>query len=59
MLLLGINACLHGWGTESVYGAFNPFQASVTFYIEISHFICSANQMVGFYMECKTGLKLS
>ena len=35
----------------------NPFQLSVAFYIETSHWICNANQMTGFYMKCKTGLK--
>ena len=36
---------------------FNPFQPSVAFHIETSHLICTANQMTGFYLECKTGLK--
>ena len=34
-----------------------PFQLSVAFYIETSHWICSVNQMTGFYMKCNTGLK--
>ena len=36
---------------------FNLFQPSLAFQIEGSHLICIANQMTGFYMECKTGLK--
>ena len=35
----------------------NQFQPSVTFRIETSHLICTANQMTGFYMKCNTGLK--
>ena len=35
----------------------NPFQPSVTFNIETSHLICSANQMTSFYMKCNIGLK--
>ena len=31
-------------------------QPSVAFHIEISHLICQANQMTGFYMKCSTGL---
>ena len=30
---------------------FNPFQASVLFYIEASHLICRAKQMTCFYYE--------
>ena len=30
---------------------------SPVFHIEIIHFICSANQITGFYMKCSTGLK--
>ena len=33
------------------------FQPSAVFHIETSHFICSANQVTGFYMECNTWLK--
>ena len=29
----------------------------VAFHIETSHLICSANQMIGFYMKCNTRLK--
>ena len=36
----------------------NPFQPSVTFHIETSHLICSANLMTGFYMKCNTELKM-
>ena len=32
--------------------------SSPVFHIETSHLICSANQMIGFYMKCDTGLKL-
>ena len=35
----------------------NKFQPSVTFHVETSSLICSANQMTGFYMKCNTGLK--
>ena len=35
----------------------NPFQSTVTFHIETNHLICTANQMTGFYMKCKTGVK--
>ena len=34
----------------------NPFQPSVAFHIETSHFICTENQMTGFYMKCNIGL---
>ena len=34
-----------------------PFQHSVGFHTETSHLICSANQMIGFYMKCNTELK--
>ena len=37
---------------------FNQFQSSVEFHIETSHLICIANEMIAFYMECNTGLKL-
>ena len=36
---------------------FNSFQASVVFQIENSFLICSANQMIGFYTKCNSGLK--
>ena len=36
---------------------FNPFHPSVTFDAETSHLICIADQMIGFYMKCNTGLK--
>ena len=36
---------------------FDPFQPSVAFHIETSHLTCIANEMTGFYMKCKTGLK--
>ena len=35
----------------------SPFQPSVAFHLEISHLICTANQVTGFYMKCNTGLK--
>ena len=35
----------------------NPFQPSVAFHIEASHLICSANQIIGFYMKRNTGLE--
>ena len=34
-----------------------PFQPCVTFHIETSHLICTANQMTSFYMKCNTELK--
>ena len=42
-----------------MYGAgrVNSFQPSNAFHIEISHLICHANQMTGFYMKCNTCLK--
>ena len=36
---------------------FNQFQPSVTFHIETSHLICTANQTTGFYMKSNTWLK--
>ena len=33
------------------------FPPGVTFQIETSYFICTANQMTGFYLKCSTGLK--
>ena len=36
---------------------FNPFQPGVAFHIKTSHFICSAKQKNGFFMECNTRLK--
>ena len=29
----------------------NPFQPNVVFHIEISHLICTADQMTGFHMK--------
>ena len=40
-----------------IYFAPNLFQPSAAFHIEISHLICSANQMTGLYMKRNTGLK--
>ena len=31
---------------------FNPFQPSVTFPVEASHLVCTANQITGFNMKC-------
>ena len=39
------------------YLGLNPFQTSVAFHIETSHFFCSAKQMTGFYMKHNTRLK--
>ena len=39
------------------YFFINLFQPSVAFHIEISHLLCKAKQMTGFYMERNTGLK--
>ena len=50
---IGINSTLSG----QIYKCFSPFQSSVAFHIETSHLICNANQMIGFFMKCKTGLK--
>ena len=36
----------------------DSFQSSMTFYIETSHLICSANQAAGFYKQCNTSIKL-
>ena len=35
----------------------NPFLLNMAFHIETSQLICSANQITGFYMKCKTRLK--
>ena len=35
----------------------NQFHSSVAFHIETSHLICTVNQMSGWYMKCKIGLK--
>ena len=32
-------------------------QPSVAYHIETSHFICTTNQMSGFYMKCNPGVK--
>ena len=45
---------------------FNPFQpsvvlyiqTSVAFHIEISHLLCSAKEMTGFFMKCNTGAEM-
>ena len=42
---------------DHLQSLFNPFQPSVAFNIETSHFIYIANQMTGFLMKCNTGLK--
>ena len=34
-----------------------PRQPKVAFHIKISHLICTANQMAGFYKKCNIGLK--
>ena len=36
----------------------NSFQPSAAFHIEMSHLICSANHMTGFYTKCKIELKM-
>ena len=36
---------------------FNPFQPSVTLYIETSHLFCFAKQMTSFHMKRNTGLE--
>ena len=36
---------------------FNLSQSSVTFHTETNHLIYSANQMIGLYMKCNSGLK--
>ena len=41
---------------ENVF-VLNPFQPSVTFLIETSHLVCTANQRTGFYKKCNIGLK--
>ena len=35
----------------------NPYQPSVEFDMEISHLICTANQITGFYEKCNIWLK--
>ena len=39
---------------RNVFNVFNVFE----FHIKTSHLICIANEMIAFYMECNTGLKL-
>ena len=34
----------------------NPFQSSVAFHIETSHFICTVNLVIGFFMESNTAV---
>ena len=34
----------------------NQYQPSVVFHIEASHLICSANQIIDFYIKRNTGL---
>ena len=36
---------------------FNLFQPTVAIHIVTSHLICSASQLTGFYVKCKSGLK--
>ena len=36
----------------------DSFQPRVTFHIDTSHLICTANQMASLYMKCNNGLKL-
>ena len=56
-------SCKHG--SQKAVNSFQPsvafhietIQPSVAFHIEISHLICIANQITGFYMKCSTGLK--
>ena len=41
------------------YGSLkNSLYPGVVFHIKTSHLICTANYMTGFYIQCKTGLKL-
>ena len=45
---------MHIAKTETSFSFSNP---SVSFYIETSHLICTANQVNVFYLKCNTGLK--
>ena len=36
----------------------DSFHPRVTFHIDTSHLICTANQMASLYMKCNNGLKL-
>ena len=47
---LGLLFLHWGWGWR--VNLFNPVQCRVSFHVGISHLICNANQMTGFYMEC-------
>ena len=57
-------SCLHQrqfwsvWWEIPLNFSLNPFQPSAAFYVEISHLICTANEMTGFCMTCKTLLRL-
>ena len=56
-LVISKNLWLHGSrGTSGP--PINQFQPSVSFHIESNNLIFSANLMTGFYMNCKSGLKL-
>ena len=35
----------------------NLFQPSVVLHIDTNHFVCNANQVTGFYIQCNIGLK--
>ena len=37
---------------------FKPIQPSVALHMETSYLICIANEVIGFYITCNTGLKL-
>ena len=39
---------------NAVLNLFKDNDVSVAFYVGTSHFICSANQVTGFYIRCNT-----
>lgn len=52
------------WKTDGEIHAFSIWRdwlillyASLAFYKETSHLVCTANQMSGFYIKCRAGLQ--
>ena len=48
---------MHDSASIKKYRSVDLLHPSFVFHIETSHLICGADQMTGFYMKCKTGLK--
>ena len=52
------NLVTNKWVTSYIWKcSLNLLEPSIVFYIETSHLICTANQIIGSYMKCNTGLK--